>query len=252
VTVHPTAREGFVAGDVYERGRPNHPPAVVEALEIRSDDVVCDLGCGTGKLTRLLHTTGAHVVGVEPLPAMLSVFREHLPGTAVVAGLAESLPVRDATFDLVVCANAFHWFRHDLAIPQIHRVLRSGGRLAIVWNRRDQLTGWAAEFWQITEEHRGDTPGYRTGAWRRALEASPLFGPIDERWFDHVQRADVDGLLARVMSISFIEVLSPQKRADVFDRVRHFLATHPDTRDRSEFELPYKTVLYRSTALSRS
>ena len=244
MTVHETAKRGFVRGDVYEAGRPAYPAEVTAALGISTGTTICDLGCGTGKFTRLIPPTGATVVGVEPLPAMLDEFRERTPNVPVVAGVAESMPIRDAVFDIVACASVFHWLSYDRALPEIHRVLRRGGRLAIVWNRRDELTGWAAEFWSITEAHRGDTPGYRSGVWRNVLESSPLFGPISERWFDHVQHTDRDGVIARVASISFIETLPPAEREAVLDESRRFLDTHPDTRDATEFALPYKTVVY--------
>jgi len=241
--VHPTAAHGF-HGDVYERGRPGYPADVIGPLGITSDTAVCDVGCGTGKFTRLAADTGARVVGVEPLTDMVGVFTRALPDVPVVVGIAEALPLRERSFDVVVCASVFHWLNHDLALPEFHRVLRPGGRLGIVWNRRDKLTGWSADFWRITEAHRGDTPGYRSSAWSDALEASDLFGPIEEQWFDHVQRTDVEGLIARVASISFIETLPPAARDAVLQESRDFLATHPDTRDQTVFELPYRTAVY--------
>jgi len=246
--VHPTAAHGF-HGDVYERGRPGYPAGVIGPLGITSDTAVCDLGCGTGKFTRLAADTGARVVGVEPLADMLSVFRRALPDVPVVAGTGEALPLRDETFDVVVCASVFHWLKHDIALPEIHRVLRHGGHLGIVWNRRDKVTGWSADFWGITEAHRGDTPGYRSSAWSDALEASPLFGPRQEHWFDHVQHTDLEGLIARVASISFIETLPDETRQAVLSESRDFLAAHPDTRGRTEFELPYRTAVYVLEAL---
>lgn len=202
------------------------------------------MGCGTGKFTRLLTTTRAGVFGIEPLAPMAQTFRMRCPGVPIVAGTAESIPFASSTFDAVVCASAFHWFRHDLALPEIHRVLKRGGRLGIVWNRRDRLEGWAAEFWALTEQYRGDTPGYRTGVWREALEASHHFGPIAEHWFDHVQRVDLDGLLARVSSISFIDVLPAAEREAVLERARDFVRSHDETSGRDVFELPYRTVVY--------
>ena len=250
--VHETAKQGFVRGDIYEAGRPDYPSGVTKALGITAQTTVCDLGCGTGKFTRLVPPTGASVVGVEPLPAMLSEFRKQTPDVPVVAGVAENLPLRDRTVDVVVCASVFHWLSFDLALPEIHRVLRPGGRLGIVWNRRDQLTGWAREFWEITERHRGDTPGYRSSEWRHALEGSPMFGLIAEQWFEHVQRVDREGVIARVASISFIQTLPDEKREAVLDESRRFLDTHRDTRDRSTFELPYKTVVYTAERINGS
>ena len=240
--IHRTAAEGFVRPEVYEKGRPSYPEGVVQALRIDASTRVLDLGCGTGKFTRLVQH--ARVLGVEPLAAMLGGFRTALPDVRVVSGTAEAIPVRGASADVVTCASAFHWFDHARALPEIHRVLAPEGRLGIIWNRRDKLEGWAAEFWNITEKHRGDTPGYRTGAWRDAIESSPFFGPIEEHWFEHTQRTDRDGLLARIASISFIETLPQGVRNGVIAECMRFLDTHDETKGRSVFALPYNTVVY--------
>jgi SAM-dependent methyltransferase len=245
--IHRTAAEGFVRPEVYEKGRPSYPDAVVGALGIDASTRVVDLGCGTGKFTRLVQH--ARVVGVEPLPTMLGGFRTALPQVRVVSGTAEAIPLRSATADVVTCASAFHWFDHARALPEIHRVLVRGGRLGIIWNRRDKLDGWAAEFWNITEKHRGDTPGYRTGAWRTALESSPLFGDISEHRFEYTQRVDRDGLLARIASISFIETLPGPERAAVVAESVRLLDSHPDTKGRTVFALPYHTVVYTTDAV---
>lgn len=247
-SIHRTAADGFVRPEVYERGRPDYPSGVVEALKITSDTRVLDLGCGTGKLTRMV--AHANVLGVEPLASMRAGFRVATPDLHIVGGTAEAIPVRDSSFDVVTCASAFHWFDHDRALPEIHRCLSPGGRLGVIWNRRDKLEGWAAEFWAITETYRGDTPGYRTNSWREAIERSRLFGPITEHWFDHTQRLDRDGLLARIASISFIEILPDDVRVGVLAEAMRFLDTHPDTKGRTSFALPYHTVVYVTEAVA--
>lgn len=242
--MHPTAAKGFNDPATYERGRPGYPQAAIDALGLSADVVVADLGCGTGKMSAALAGSGARVIGLDPLEGMLSPLRSRLPSVPALAALAEAIPLSAASVDVVVCASAFHWFDHARALPEIHRVLRADGRLAIVWNRRDALQGWPKGFWDITEAHRGETPGYRTERWRHAIEESGLFGPIAEQHFDHVQRTDLEGLLARVASISFIELLPPAQKQEVLDASRRFIETHPETRDRTTFELPYRTALY--------
>jgi SAM-dependent methyltransferase len=221
---------------VYERGRASYPSGVVDAIGATPDTRIADIGCGTGKFTRLI--AHARTIGVEPLDGMRAMFHELLPDVPIVAGVAEALPLRDHSIDIASFASAFHWVDHGRALPELHRVLRPHGTLAVVWNRRDDLTGWAADFWEITEAHRGDTPGYRTGAWRTALETSPYFGPITERWFEHTQRVDIDGAIARVASISFIE--TNPKRDEILDDARAFL----EALDTDVIELPYRTVVY--------
>ncbi|MEX2392989.1 MAG: class I SAM-dependent methyltransferase [Actinomycetota bacterium] len=247
--IHATAAAGFTKPDIYEQGRPGYPSGAVDILALREGMRVVDLGCGTGKLTRQLVLTDAEVIGVEPLEGMLATFHDLLPDVPILNGTAEEIPLPDSSVDVVTCASAFHWFDHDRAIPEIRRVLKAGGRLAIIWNRRDSLEGWAAEFWNITEAFRGETPGYRTGAWRSALDASPLFGPITEHPFAHTQTTDLDGLLARIESISFIETLPEKTKADVLAEARAFIASHPETRDRTTFAMPYRTVVYVAEAV---
>jgi len=234
--VNRTAQEGFVRPDVYEQGRASYPAGVVDAIGITSETRIVDIGCGTGKFTRLI--AHADTIGVEPLEGMRKTFHELLPETPIVAGLAEALPFRDRSLDVTTFASAFHWVDHARALPELHRVLKPSGKLAIVWNRRDELTGWPADFWQITERHRGNTPGYRTGAWREALESSEYFGPIEEHWFEHSQRLTIDGAVARVASISFIET-HPEKQS-ILDEARAFL----EALGTDEVELPYRSVVY--------
>ena len=120
----------------YERGRPGYPRAAVDflaRLRLGPGRTVVDLAAGTGKLTRLLLATGAEVVAVEPVAEM----RAALPaGARTVDGTAEAMPLTTASADAVAVAQAFHWFDGDAALAEIHRVLRPGGALALVWNRR--------------------------------------------------------------------------------------------------------------------
>src|SRR3954454_19582945 len=132
VDIHDTAARGFTAGaDAYERSRPDYPAAavaeIVERLDLRPGDTIVDLGAGTGKLTRLLVPSGARVVAVEPIPEM----RALIDVGGAIDGTAEAIPMADGSAALVTVAQAFHWFDLDRALPEIHRVLRTGGSLAL-------------------------------------------------------------------------------------------------------------------------
>ena len=98
---------------------------LVDALAIGPGRDVLDLAAGTGKLTRLLVPTGAHVVAVEPVPAM----RALLTDVDALDGTAEAIPLPDASVDAVTVGQAFHWFDPPTALAEIDRVLRPGGRL---------------------------------------------------------------------------------------------------------------------------
>ena len=119
-----------VAG-AYERARPGYPEEAVRWLAGPQPLDVVDLGAGTGKLTRALIALGHRVVAVEPLDEMRAELEVALPGARALAGSAEAIPLPDASKDVVTSAQAFHWFDHDAALPEIARVLRPGG-VAIV------------------------------------------------------------------------------------------------------------------------
>jgi SAM-dependent methyltransferase len=247
--VHRSASQGFArASEAYEQGRPGYPPEAVarlaRELELRSGRVVLDLAAGTGKLTALLAATGAEVVAVEPVAEMRAVIERALPDVAAYAGTAEEIPLETSSVDAVTVAQAFHWFRGDEALAEIHRVLRPGGRLGLVWNVRDSSVGWVAGLSEIIEPHRGDAPGFRSGAWREAFERAALFEPLAHAEMSHVHRLTPDGVVARVASISFVATLSQAEREGVLTEVRELLATDPVTRGRDVIELPYRADLF--------
>jgi SAM-dependent methyltransferase len=205
----------------YQRGRPGYPPAAVDflaaTLRLGPGRTVVDLAAGTGKLTRPLIATGAEVVAVEPVAEMRAV----LPaGARAVDGTAEAIPLATESADAVVVAQAFHWFDGDAALAEIHRVLRPGSALALVWNRRrmDEPVNQAIE--ELIAPHRGHPSALHTGAWRAALERTKLFGPLEERVFPNEQFLDADGLVDRIASVSFIATLHEKERTKVLSAVR--------------------------------
>jgi ubiquinone/menaquinone biosynthesis C-methylase UbiE len=126
----------------YERNRPPYADEAVawvaERLGIVPGSRVLDLAAGTGKLTRQLLALGAEVVAVEPGDEMRAVLERVLPDVEALAGVAEAIPLPDASVDAVAVGQAFHWFDHDAALAEIRRVLRPGGGLGLLWNRWDE------------------------------------------------------------------------------------------------------------------
>jgi SAM-dependent methyltransferase len=247
--IHQAALGGFGrSAELYERSRPDYPAEaidrLIQELELSRDCSVLDLGAGTGKLSRMLVRTGARITAVEPVDQMREALARAVPGVAVTAGTAEAIPAGDGSFDAVVCAQAFHWFAGERALEEIHRVLRPRGRLALLWNLRDESVDWVRRLTEIIARYEGDTPNERTGEWRRAFSATDLFGTLHQLRFPHRQELDADGLVDRMASVSFIAVLPEGDRAEVLDQVRELARTHPDLAGRDTFDLPYVTDLY--------
>ena len=240
--LHPATR-GFAAADVYERGRPDYPHAaiarIVERFDLRSGRTVLDLAAGTGKLTRLLVPSGANVVALEPVPEMRAELERQVPGVVTLGGTAERIPLSDGHLDAVTVAQAFHWFEADAALREIHRALRPGGGLALIWNVRDERDPLQAALTEIIDALEADTPRQRQGGWKTLLEESVLFERSERVQFEHAQTVDEQRLVERVVSISFIASAAPAVRADVEERVRGLARSA-----QQPIRLPYVTELY--------
>jgi SAM-dependent methyltransferase len=243
---HPDSRAFELVADVYERARPEYPAEAVawvaEQLDLRAGRTVLDLGAGTGKLTRTLVDTGATVIAVEPGAAMLRQLEVAVPGITALRGAAEAIPLPDASVDAITVGQAFHWFRHEEAVPELRRVLRPHGGVALLWNSRDQQAPLQQEIskliapWVTARAIRPDSS--------TELALTGLFGPIQEREFAFVDELDEDGLAQRIASISFVAAAPEADRRKIDADVREVVR-----RRGGRVEFPYVTWVYVSRAV---
>jgi ubiquinone/menaquinone biosynthesis C-methylase UbiE len=243
----------------YERARPSYPAEAVAHVVghggIGPDRRVLDLAAGTGKLTRLLVPTGADVVAVEPVPGMRAQLAAAAPSVDALDGTAEALPLPDDDVDAVTVAQAFHWFDPPAALAEIHRVLRSGGHLFLIWNTRDRREAWVKRFGDLLVDGKVGDGGlgrpydsYYEVDYAAVIAQAGGFTPAD-RWSHRwEQPCDEDLLVDRAASVSVVGTLPDERRAVVLDRVRDLARTHPDLAGRSWFPFPYETVVWRCQA----
>ena len=141
----PTPDFGAVA-EVYDEVRPADAQwwEVFDLLvaEAELHGRVLDVGCGTGRLVGALIERGADASGVDPSPAMLAVARRKLPNATFLEGRAERLPFAADSFDRVVFSLVVHLVDRSAAFAEAHRVLASGGRLAVVTFDRAHFGGY--------------------------------------------------------------------------------------------------------------
>jgi len=136
-------RQRLVFGEdaeLYDRVRPSYPAALIADMVelVGSGAHAVDAGCGTGKAAVLLARCGMDGVGVEPDARMAMVARRNLepwPRWQVEVAEFETWAHQDHSFDLVTCAQAWHWLVPSVRLRRAHDLLRTGGWLALWWNR---------------------------------------------------------------------------------------------------------------------
>lgn len=248
-SIHQFAARGFeVSTDAYERGRPDYPADAVDCLirelDLNPGKAVADLGAGTGKLTKLIKKSQARIVAIEPVEGMRRKFSSLLPEIEILDGTAENIPLESRSLDAVVAATAFHWFNGEEALKEIHRVLKPGGKIGLIWNARDESVDWVAKLSEIIDPYERGAPRYRTGNWRKAFDNTTLFSPLRYFKFNHVQVGDIQMVPDRIGSISFIASLSPEEKALVLKKVEDLIQNHPLTKNSKTIELPYRTDVF--------
>jgi ubiquinone/menaquinone biosynthesis C-methylase UbiE len=241
MSIHPAAGRGFrEAAEIYERARPDYPQGAVawlaRTMRLGPAATVIDLGAGTGKLTRHLRQTGARVIAVEPVPEMRVQLDKIVSGVEILAGTAEAIALPDHFADAVTVAGAFHWFRLDEALAEIHRVLRPGGSLGLIWNVRDVDQPLQAALDAIVSPHERHVS---TREWRAALATTPLFEHQQRRRFRWYATWNAQRFVAFVSSLSEIAALPDREREGALERVRKLTARLP-----GRFNVAFRTDAY--------
>jgi ubiquinone/menaquinone biosynthesis C-methylase UbiE len=229
--------------DAYDRGRPSYPRDAAAWLTADQPLSVLELGAGTGKLTEQLVALGHDVHATDPDPAMLAKLSERLPEVRTSQASAEEIPGGDRTYDVVVCAQAFHWFDLDRALPEIARVLKAGGRLSQVWNQRDERVPWVRRLGAII----GTQDQLREPA--AALADSRLFEEVEEAEFKFRQQIDKVSIKDLVLSRSNVATLPTQQREAKLAEVAAFYEEYG--RGMDGMQLPYLARCFRTRVLDR-
>ncbi|WP_374454440.1 class I SAM-dependent methyltransferase [Nocardioides sp.] len=238
------ARSFGPVAEAYDRGRPSYPAEAVAWLAGGEAKVVLELAAGTGKLTRELVDQGHAVFATEPDEAMLEVLRDRVPEVSAKVATAEEIPANDRSVDVVVVAQAFHWFDHDVALAEIARVLKPGGHVALVWNSRDERIPWVRRMGDILGRQDSNTSS------SQHLVHSDVFGFVEETTFKHWQEVNRETVLDLARSRSSFAAMDDDERER---HLAELLAFYDDYgRGMDGMQIPYVTRCYRAVVVDRT
>lgn len=221
----------------YAAHRPAYPAELIELLArervLRPDDVVADVGSGTGILTAMLLANGNTVHAVEPNAAMAEEARSQLgssPRFHPSAGRAESTGLADASCDVVTAAQAFHWFDIEPARAEFRRILRPGGFVVLVWNiRRTDSTPFLREYEALLHRFALDY-GKISAGWADEEAIGRFFGAagFEARRLDHRQEFGFEGLRGRLLSSSYAPPAGHARHEPMLAELRALFDRHAE------------------------
>lgn len=232
----------------YVKYRPDYPHKIIGYLELNcgltSKSVIADVGCGPGISSRLFLENGNRVIGVEPNAAMRSA-AEVLLGNMdfwAIDGTSDQTTLADASVDMVVAAQAFHWFDAEKTSPEFKRILKPSGHIVLIWNlRQEDTTPFLIEYEQFIRDHSVDYHVVRHNNITEK-EIGEFLGPdFRTAKFDNVQEFDFDGLLGRLASSSYMPPEGHEKYDSMAAELRILFAKHAEN---DRIKILYDTNVY--------
>jgi len=237
------ARSFETAAAEYERHRPDYPVEALrwaaELLGLAEGARVLDVGAGTGKLTRGLVSIGFEVVAVEPGAPMLDELRKAVPEADGIEGPAESIALPDASVEAAFSGQAFHWFDRERAVPELHRVIASGGGLALLWNWWDERDPLQHELGELIG-YAGHEPYVQ-----EELPGTPWFREVGRTVVESAQDSSPDALVGLLATTSRFLTASPADGAKWLRDVRERASRYG-----GRFPLPRLTYVFAFERLS--
>lgn len=207
----PTERFTETVND-YIKYRPSYPKEVLQLLidecDLTKNQIIADVGSGTGILSKLFLDYGNVVYGVEPNQSMCQAAEMSLKEYSnfySVAGTAEATALEDASVDIITAGTAFHWFDSVKTKLEFRRILKKDGWVILVWNVRDvEESALLREYEDLLMEYGTD---YKESNARKfdKTAVSEFFSPNEMKIcsFKNSQQFDWDGLKGRLLSTSY-------------------------------------------------
>ena len=267
-SVHDVAKSGFAGANVdrYNKARPSYPQ---EALDHIIEGIVCggkpltvvELGAGTGKFTKVMAErfqspgpiTCESYIATEPSDDFReSLVEMKIPGVAVMAGTGESIPTPDNTLDVVFVAQAFHWMANESCLAEIHRALKPGGHLIMIWNAVDIRIKWLEGLEEILDRrYQGggeNIPRYITQQWREVFDkpaAAHQFSGL-QHWTaekNTVKKSTAQDIVDRILSVSVVSMSSKDEQEKCKQEILNLLETDPTLQGvkDGDYSLEYRT-----------
>ena len=197
----------------YVAYRPLYPDEAIDTVIAGMGDpgllTIADIGAGTGISSRLFASRGARVIAIEPNADMREAAADH-PNVEWQDGTGDDTGLNDASVDLAVACQAFHWFSTPFAMRELRRIART--RAAMMQYERDERDPFTKAYGDVVRAYaRDDTEAMR-------LQAIAVFSRfpgarVARSAYTSAQTLDLDGVLGRASSSSYLPNTGDQAAA---------------------------------------
>jgi SAM-dependent methyltransferase len=233
----------------YVKFRPDYPREIIGHLAMHCgltrDTIVADVACGPGMSSKMFLENGNAVIGVEPNDAMRQASVEYLarfPNFTPVKGTSDVTGLPTGSVDMIVAAQAFHWFEPISTRIEFKRIARPGAYTVLIWNiRQEHSTAFLVEYEQFVSAYSVDYHVVRHNNITDTEIAEFLGDGFKTATFANEQRFDFDGLLGRLASSSYMPPEGHERYAPLAEALRTLFAKHERN---GRIEILYDTKVY--------
>lgn len=233
----------------YVKYRPNYPLEMLsvfrERMNLTPNSVVADIGSGTGISTKLFLENGNMVYGVEPNAAMRAAAENYLRGFANfinLGGTSENTVLADKSVDLIIAAQAYHWFEQDKTLEEFTRILKKDGFVALIWNERVlDSNKFLRDYERILLEFGTDYDLVRHEQITEEVLEQTFLKKFDLAVFDNAQTLDFNGLKGRMLSSSYMPSPEHERFDELVENLKSLFAEHQKD---DRIQILYKTNIF--------
>ena len=237
--------------DHYIRYRPGYPAAIIpfmeEYLGFTNTSVIADIGSGTGKSTILFLENGNPVYAIEPNDAMREAGEDlmsNYAGFQSIAGRAEATNLPDNSVDFILAAQAFHWFDIPLARKEFRRILKPGGKVLLLWNKRvDEASSFMKAYNQFINRYSTDLQKVNL-RFVNHDDFRTFFGNADyqlQNFYDNFQEFDFGGVKGRYLSCSYA---LDENHSEYSEALQQLAQIFEQTQKNGRVKMVYRTEVY--------
>jgi ubiquinone/menaquinone biosynthesis C-methylase UbiE len=233
----------------YVKYRPNYPVSIMELfreqMNLKPESVVADIGSGPGISAKLFLEYGNEVYGIEPNAEMRKAADEYLkdfPKFKNIDGTSENTTLADKSVDIIIAAQAFHWFEKDKAREEFKRILKENGFIALIWNERElDSNDFLRDYEKVLLEFGTDYESVRHERITKTVLEEAFELEFKQSDYENAQMLNFEGMKGRILSSSYMPAPQHPRFGELIEKLKSLFAEHQKD---DRIQVLYKTNIF--------